>query len=504
MTATHWYVRFLVATLLTLLAACSREPPDPGHEFQQGIAAFQSEEYARAARSFERALTGVPDHAQALNFLAVCELHLGHPEAARDLLVRALEQEPGYGSARYNLGLAWLELDQPDKAIAELRQAARQGAVPANAEHQLGLAYIRASAWVQAEEALTRAAQAGPDSAETLNLLGIVNSRLRRWPQAVDYFRRALVADPNLSAAHLNLAITLHDHLDRSQEALSHYRRHLELAPQAERRDQVRSLIDTLSRADSIRPDRPSPPTPGAAPTASPSAPARPAPPAPAPVVTIEPAAVTAVPVPPAPTGPTTPAAKTRVPTGVNPLRSGNRSRAAGLFNRGVQAQQRGAIDEALSTYRAAIEADPTFAAAYYNLGILHAANLNRPGPALDYYELALQADPDYSDARFNYAILLQSQGYLADAIRQFERLIEANPRDAGAHLSIGTLYARNRDTATKARVHYRAYLRLARLGGFGGWCICKSLQIRPGTQKVFTTARSLLTSPAAVTRGGG
>ena len=44
----------------------------------------------------------------------------------------------------------------------------------------------------------------------------------------------------------------------------------------------------------------------------------------------------------------------------------------------------------------------------------------------------------------------------------------------------------------------------LARLGGFEGIKIHKSLQIKPGTQKVFTTPWRADTSPAAVTRGGG
>jgi hypothetical protein len=45
---------------------------------------------------------------------------------------------------------------------------------------------------------------------------------------------------------------------------------------------------------------------------------------------------------------------------------------------------------------------------------------------------------------------------------------------------------------------------RLTRLRGFEGVAMRKCLEIKPATQKVFTTAAQLASAPAAVIFGGG
>jgi tetratricopeptide (TPR) repeat protein len=110
--------------------------------------------------------------------------------------------------------------------------------------------------------------------------------------------------------------------------------------------------------------------------------------------------------------------------------------------------------------YEKAIVADPSFAAAYYNLANA-CRDLRQAGRALDNYELALMADPKFADARRNYAILLQQQGYIADALDQYDNILQDNPEDAAVHVTVAGLYAANRSTLAKARSHYEAYLKL-------------------------------------------
>ena len=68
---------------------------------------------------------------------------------------------------------------------------------------------------------------------------------------------------------------------------------------------------------------------------------------------------------------------------------------------------------------------------------------------------------PLSSDARFNYAILLQQQGFIVDALAQYEKILELNPNEPAVRLTAATLYARDPATRAKARQHYDAYLRL-------------------------------------------
>jgi regulator of sirC expression with transglutaminase-like and TPR domain len=70
-------------------------------------------------------------------------------------------------------------------------------------------------------------------------------------------------------------------------------------------------------------------------------------------------------------------------------------------------------------------------------------------------------ADPNFNDARFNYAILLQQENYIADALAQYEKILQTNPNEASVRLTVATLYARDPATKAQARQHYQAYLRL-------------------------------------------
>jgi superkiller protein 3 len=55
----------------------------------------------------------------------------------------------------------------------------------------------------------------------------------------------------------------------------------------------------------------------------------------------------------------------------------------------------------AAAAFQRALELDPNYALAHNNLGIVLEAQGKRP-EALRQYRLALDANPDYEDARFN------------------------------------------------------------------------------------------------------
>jgi superkiller protein 3 len=152
---------------------------------------------------------------------------------------------------------------------------------------------------------------------------------------------------------------------------------------------------------------------------------------------------------------------KRRAPVAATVLKAGNRTKAKSYFNDGVIQQQQGKLANAIGYYNKAVATDPSYAQAYYNLGVAYNA-ARQPARALDNYEWALTADPGFNDARFNYAILLQQEGYTTDALNQYEKILAQNPDDASVHLTVGTLYARDRETWPKARLHYEAYLKLA------------------------------------------
>src|SRR5207247_861213 len=76
--------------------------------------------------------------------------------------------------------------------------------------------------------------------------------------------------------------------------------------------------------------------------------------------------------------------------------------------------------------------------------------------------ETALRVQPDYVSARLNYALALKSAGYIEDAVEQYKKVLDQNPNEPAAHLSLGGLYAREPATLALARKHYQRFVELA------------------------------------------
>jgi Tfp pilus assembly protein PilF len=67
------------------------------------------------------------------------------------------------------------------------------------------------------------------------------------WRKAEADFRRAIAADPNLAAAHFNLALSLNE-LGNHSEAAEHFRKAKELAPNDPRITENETLKNALAR----------------------------------------------------------------------------------------------------------------------------------------------------------------------------------------------------------------------------------------------------------------
>jgi tetratricopeptide (TPR) repeat protein len=133
---------------------------------------------------------------------------------------------------------------------------------------------------------------------------------------------------------------------------------------------------------------------------------------------------------------------------------SGNRKEAQKFFNQGSDAQAAHRLTEAINAYRTAIQLDPGYFDAHYNLGLAATEAGNVP-LALSAYEGALAIVPDSLDARYNFGLLLKQAGYTTDAINELEKLISKFPNDSRGHLALANLYAQQLHDNAQAREHY-------------------------------------------------
>ena len=116
--------------------------------------------------------------------------------------------------------------------------------------------------------------------------------------------------------------------------------------------------------------------------------------------------------------------------------------------------------NEALTEYRNAATADPSYFEAQYYAALL-AFQLGDLKRALAGWETALALEPESMNARYSFALTLKQSNFAYDAANELERMIVAKPQEARAHLALGNLYAQQLNEPEKARLHYGKFLEL-------------------------------------------
>ena len=114
---------------------------------------------------------------------------------------------------------------------------------------------------------------------------------------------------------------------------------------------------------------------------------------------------------------------------------------AAAWNNLGLLLHRMGHYDDAQEAYATALAQDERCCQAAYNLGSLH-EDRGDVELAIRHYRLALELAPDYADAHFNLAAALSRAGRAADALRHWQRYVELDAgspwaRIARAHLEL-------------------------------------------------------------------
>src|SRR5436309_3468471 len=153
------------------------------------------------------------------------------------------------------------------------------------------------------------------------------------------------------------------------------------------------------------------------------------------------------------------------------------------LWNeRGVVLHQAGRTDDALASYRQAVEVDPKYALAWNNLGVLvtHAGDTEE---AIEALRTALQLRAGFSAARLNLALLLYQLRRFQLSLEAYRQVLSTEPRSAAAWNGIGLVlvelkrFADARNAFVRAvetdpehaGAHYNLSFTLSNLGDFDG-----------------------------------
>jgi protein O-mannosyl-transferase len=106
-------------------------------------------------------------------------------------------------------------------------------------------------------------------------------------------------------------------------------------------------------------------------------------------------------------------------------------------YELGMVMLYQGRIDEAIAQYQAALQINPSYAAAYNNLGNTLLME-GRTGEAIAQFGELLKINPSSAEAHYNLGNALSSQGRTDEAIAEYRAALQLNPSYALAHNNLG------------------------------------------------------------------
>jgi tetratricopeptide (TPR) repeat protein len=158
----------------------------------------------------------------------------------------------------------------------------------------------------------------------------------------------------------------------------------------------------------------------------------------------------------------------------LNPPAAGLQKFQQDQFLLAVQAEEAGDKQRAIELYGEILKADPSYAAAYINLGTIY-FHLRQFGRAEELYRKATEADPEYVLAFFDLGNVLDELERLDESVEAYRHATRLAPRYADAHYNLALAYERKGERRSALR-HWHEYVRLDRSGP---WADHARVQIR-------------------------
>lgn len=104
-------------------AAVKANPKEPNVHFGLGYLLWVQNQHEEAAQEFQAELTNFPNNAEAMVFLADCDMQMNRSDAALPLLERAISIDPKLERAHLDLGILHADAGRRNDALRELKIA---------------------------------------------------------------------------------------------------------------------------------------------------------------------------------------------------------------------------------------------------------------------------------------------------------------------------------------------------------------------------------------------
>jgi len=198
--------------------------------FQDALKHHQSGQFVEAESKYRDALQTDPRHFESNLFFGAFLIERGRAKEARAYLERSLEINPDFPQAQHYLALALHESGELDLAVEKYEEAIVLA--PANAEAWLhaGNAYAQLGQDDQAERCYREAVEHRPQFSTAHHQWAELLRKRNDTNQAIDRYRQAIKADRTSFPSLHNLA-TLLKSLGRHQEAIPYYATAIQAQP---------------------------------------------------------------------------------------------------------------------------------------------------------------------------------------------------------------------------------------------------------------------------------
>jgi len=251
-----------------------------GEEIRAAKDLVREANYAEAIPALAKLVEARPDDLELVSLYGEVLLAKGSPDEAVPVLQKAIELAPERPRLHFQLAAARVAIGEVDGALeafgqeiavnedTEVQRMAhlnrfilhRNKMQWAEAAEDLEAAmaikeedpqvyadlsdlYLQANEPGKAMDALGRGEERGFKSAALYFNIGAWLYNEKKYTEAVAAFEKAVEISPEMATAHRGVASSLVQ-LDRTSDAVPHFRRYLELRPDAEDADEIRATIE--------------------------------------------------------------------------------------------------------------------------------------------------------------------------------------------------------------------------------------------------------------------
>jgi tetratricopeptide (TPR) repeat protein len=216
----------------TYRQALRADPNNPQLHYNLSLALDQLGDRAAEHQELEKAIRLDPDLAVAHNQLGALALQSNRTSEAEQEFKKAIASDPRYADAQNNLGVLYNREGKDQDAATLYQQAIESDPKYTKALVNWGLLLAQHGQVIQGEQQLRTAIQIDPSDPGAYTALGMIQGKTGRGGEAVESFRKVVALQPDSADAHLNLGIALVDQYDRTG-GFKEFQEAARLAPQS-------------------------------------------------------------------------------------------------------------------------------------------------------------------------------------------------------------------------------------------------------------------------------